>query len=112
MSDLELLPQELQKVSASSLEIVLSYQEALWAIDHLTQAGVPILGWEGWIRFPGGELGHSESFQGTTDTEGIEDKFERAEFICHTIEEAWTEWQKQPETDPSELLFCITTEYA
>gem|GEM_PF-4720331 len=38
------------------------------ALQMLEAAGAPLLGWEGWLRYPDGTLGHADKYQGTVDT--------------------------------------------
>lgn len=58
--------ENLQQYSASTRELVLPLPLALEAIALMEQLKIPVFGWEGWIRLPGGRLGHSALHQGNS----------------------------------------------
>ncbi|MDP8923921.1 MAG: hypothetical protein M3O34_13700 [Chloroflexota bacterium] len=52
MSDVDLLPDDLQAKSLSGRDIVLLYDDVLAALDHFVATGVAPFAWEGLIRRP------------------------------------------------------------
>lgn len=56
---------ELQRFSASATELVLPLIQALEAVEFFERSGSTVLGWEGWLRYSDGRLGHSSKHQGT-----------------------------------------------
>ena len=104
--DLDLLPAALAAGSLHESEIVLSHADALAAIDHLARTGRRILGWEGWLRWPDGRVGHSARHQGTVGLSGLGGS-EAAAFCCEAIALAQTEWDSSPEVPGASLYFCI-----
>ncbi|SEI43777.1 hypothetical protein SAMN03159495_0229 [Pseudomonas sp. NFR16] len=58
----------LQQLSVSQSELVLPYVHAITALQMLETAGAPLLGWEGWLLYPDGTLGHADKYQGTVET--------------------------------------------
>lgn len=115
-SPLSLLPQSLAAQSLSPREIVLPYGAALEAVAILERAGVVVLGWDGWIRYPDGGLGGSARQQGTESCEQEVGEsrdawvHRAAEFARSTIRMSQAEWTQQPEVPGGTLLFCITPE--
>jgi hypothetical protein len=102
-----LLPAHLLQASAKSDELVLPYGMAQEALDALEAGGVQILGWEGWLRYADGRVGHSGSGQGTVDLSGMRSK--DAYMLCrNTMAEANSEHERKPEREKTELLFCLT----
>ena len=91
----------LQQKSASRNELVLPLALALDALKSFKAAGIVVLGWEGWLRYPDGRLGHSARHQGTSGS-GWE-----YETLEQTMRQAQTEHLTEPEAPHSELLFCI-----
>lgn len=51
MDEIDLLPEALRSQSLSEREIVLSYQQALEALEILVAANCALLGWEGWVKY-------------------------------------------------------------
>ena len=106
-SDLALLPPELAARSASRWEIVLRYEDALGALEHLGTRGVRVLGWEGWLVYSDGRTGHSTRFQGTTDLGALAP--EKAIEVCRaTMAGAHIMSSANPEAPDAELQFCIS----
>ncbi len=106
-SDLELLPPDLAARSASNREIVLRYEDALRALEHLRGVGVRVLGWEGWLVYPDGRTSHSRRFQGTADlTASAPEK--AIEISRATITGAHIMSSAGPEDPDAELHFCIS----
>lgn len=89
--DLALLPLHIREISISSEEIVLTEEAAIVAINYLETQDVRILGWEGWLRYPDGSIGHGNAPQGTVSLERL--SVRRAAEICRsTIREAAVSW--------------------
>jgi hypothetical protein len=102
-----LLPPHLLQASAKGNELVLPYAMAQEALDALEAGGVPILDWEGWLRYADGRLGHSGSHQGTADLSDI--SATEAYMLCRTtMAMANAEHLENPEREETELLFCLT----
>ena len=106
-SDLDLLPTALASRSINDREIVLPLTEALAAIDHLEGAGRHLLGWEGWLLYPDGGVGHSARHQGTADLSMLTPA-EAADFCRETIRLAAAEFEADAEPVGRKLIFCIS----
>lgn len=98
---------DLQAKSASSLELVLPLPEALEALQRMEQDSAALLGWEGWLRYPDGQLGHSARHQGTADAPHLSSA-EMYAWVRSTMQQSQVEHDFNPEVPDSELLFCIT----
>ena len=105
--DPRLLPADFARRSLSDREIVLTYVDALAAIEHLSHAGRRILAWEGWLRWTDGRVGHSEKHQGTVCLSGMTAS-QAAAFCRETIALAQAEWDRAPASPGATLYFCIT----
>jgi hypothetical protein len=92
--------------SASPRELVLTYEDALSALDELEQHGAKVLGWEGWLRYADGRVGHSSDHQGSADLSGL-NPTAAYKFCRTTIRDAYEQFSVQPEGSATELLFCI-----
>lgn len=99
--------EEIKSRSASKREMVVDYLDAIRLLDIYERSGVKILGWEGWVRHPGGRLGHSKKYQGTVDLSAMPNSSAVA-LAKSTIIQAHEEWGSVPEVDGAILLFCIT----
>ena len=97
----------IQERSASPRELVLAIVDAITALDLLERQGSHVLGWEGWLRYSDGHLGHSERYQGTTDLSALQ-SVAAFELCRRTMREAQEEFERSPERNARELLFCIT----
>lgn len=97
---------DLKRISISERELVFSYAHAIEVLGLLESQAVPLLGWEGWLRFPDGRLGHSSKHQGT-DTLGL-DSVDAYRWAKDTICASQQEHECLPEVPDTELLFCIT----
>ena len=98
---------QLQKRSASSVELVLAYADAMIALDTLESSGASVLGWEGWLRHSDGRLGHSAKHQGTVDLSGLSRS--GVYTLCRTtIRDAHAAHLAAPEALGADLLFCLT----
>ena len=100
---------DLQAKSASVNELVLPLAEANMALEILLRSGTTLLGWEGWIRYPDGRLGHSAHHQGTKDLSDMP-LLEAYRFARDSMQQSHSEHECNPEVPDSELLFCITSE--
>ena len=100
------IPADMLRGSMSNREIVLPYPEIVACIHRLSDFGHRPLGWEGWLRYPNGQVGHSAQHQGTEDLSGLS-AAQAAEFCIRTIEEAHAIAMREPEA--GELYFCLTT---
>jgi len=98
---------ELQTRSASPRELVLPLTEAQAALHAMELAGIVLLGWEGWLRYPDGRLGHSAKHQGTVERSALEYPKTYSWFLA-TMRQAQTEHETTPEALGSTLLFCLT----
>lgn len=100
--------EDVKKRSLSDNEYVMRYTDALELIDVLHQEGVDILGWEGWLRYPDGQFGHSNEHQGTSGL-GKMPRPSVVALLKSTIMQANMEWVSSQSDTDAELLFCITT---
>jgi hypothetical protein len=98
---------EFQSRSASPNELVLSFSEAIEALQLMEQSSVAVVGWEGWLRYPDGKLGHSQQHQGTAPAPQLS-QAELYVWLRSTMQDSQAEHQRNPEVSGSELLFCIT----
>lgn len=103
------IPEELLSRSLSDREIVLPYPEVIAVINRLPEFSLRVLGWEGWLRYPDGQVGHSPLRQGTVDLSDLTPT-KAADFCISTIAQAHSEAMGQPES--GELYFCITVDAA
>lgn len=105
---------DLQQHSLSDRELVLPLPEALAALEALASSRVPVLGWEGWIRYPDGRVGHSRQHQGSVSIdrdpgEALIDYVRRSiDLTRRTITLAQDSWDREPEIHGGQLYFCIT----
>ena len=98
---------DFQLRSASSVELVLEYTDALAALDVLERSGATVLGWEGWLRHADNRLGHSARYQGTADLSSLSRS--QAYDLCRTtMRDAHTEYLAAPEVPHAQLLFCLS----
>jgi hypothetical protein len=106
-SDLHLVPANLAERSLSARELVLPYPQVLDALDALERRECGLSGWEGWIRYPDGRVGHSARHQGMAGMESLA-RSEAYRLVRAAIEEAQDQWVVQPESPRGELYFCIS----
>lgn len=99
------IPKELLTHSLSAHEIVLPYPDVIGIIHQPPRFGLRLLGWEGWLRYPDGRVGHSARHQGTNDLSEVSPA-EAAELCVRSIEQAHADATRQPEA--GELYFCVT----
>ena len=86
---------------------MLRLSEALAALQFMEQSGIYASGWEGWLRYPDGKLGHSQQHQGTAPAPQLS-QAELYAWFRSTMKESQVEHHGNPEASGSELLFCIT----
>lgn len=98
---------DLQQLSVSQNELVLPYPSAIEALRILEATGATLMGWEGWLRYPDGKLGHSDIHQGTTDISALSSP-EAFIWAYTTMGLAQKEHELQNRTTGAKLLFCIT----
>jgi site-specific DNA recombinase len=96
----EALPPDLGTKSLSEREIVLGSEDALRAVDILAANGFAILGWEGWMEYPGGRIGHHEPWETFTA--------EAADFCRRAMNIAHSEWMEDADAADVCLSFCVT----
>lgn len=101
--------EEIISRSSSNEEIVVEYMDAMELLDIYEKNNTKVLGWEGWVKYIDGSLGHSGKYQGTTDLSTMPNQSAIA-LTKSTIMQAHTEWEEKPEFENATLLFCITTE--
>ncbi len=102
--------EEIINRSAVEDEIVVGYADAMELLRILRGKTTRVLGWEGWVKYADGSLGHSLEHQGTVDLSSM--SRESAIMLSEsTITLANKEWQDNPEISNAELLFCITTDH-
>lgn len=100
--------EEIWKRSASERELVVDHADAMKVLRLCEAHSIPVLGWEGWLEYGNGTLGHSQQHQGTADLSELSQN-SVLELCRTTIERSYAEWQQKPETGSARLLFCITT---
>ncbi|EAR07351.1 hypothetical protein [Reinekea blandensis] len=101
--------EEIKERSVSENELVVGYTDAMELLYILEQSGTQVLGWEGWIKYKDGRLGHSQKHQGTVDLSDMKNNFAIA-LVKSTIMQAKVEWDEKPEVNGATLLYCITTD--
>lgn len=100
------LPAALADASLSDRTLILPFDAALAAIDHLTNDGRRIENWEGWVKMRDGgrakSLSHGGSFALPPDPS-------RAAATAKAgITRAHERWQRSPEYTGAELYFGLT----
>ncbi|QBF26852.1 hypothetical protein EXN22_14555 [Pseudomonas tructae] len=98
---------DLQRLSVSQSELVLPYVHAIKALQLLEATGATLVGWEGWLHYPDGRLGHSDIYQGTTDTSTLPSS-QAYNWAKASMRLSQNEHESQSETSDTKLLFCIT----
>ena len=99
--------EEIRKRSASGRERVVDPADAIEVLRLCEQPSTPVLGWEGWLEYRDGRLGHSQQHQGTADLSELP-RNSALELCRTTIERSFVEWRQKPEDENARLLFCIT----
>jgi hypothetical protein len=113
MSKLNLLPKDMKARSLSDSEIVLSYKDALKALDIFDHADLAFLGWEGWAKYHDGTVGHCD-YQGTESIDRKPDEPWKSyakrgyDFVKKTITDDYKDWEKSEHAKKYELYFCIS----
>ena len=98
--------EDIKSRSESGSELVVGYTDAMDLLYLFEQADTQVHGWEGWLLYKNGQLGHSKKHQGTADLTAMSNTSAIALIKC-TIMQAQTEWQEKPEVSNADLLFCI-----
>lgn len=100
------LPDALTKQSLSPGAIILPYDAAVAAIDHMAAQGCRLENWEGWVRMRDGgrarSLAHSGSFALSSDAARAADTAKAG------MARARERWQRDPEYPGAELFFGLT----
>jgi hypothetical protein len=113
MEVIEVLPDDLRARSLSNRDIILAYDDALAAIDHLLAHRWAILGWRGWIRFPDGRIDSSLRHQGTSPilrekTESWDEYMQGSAAFCReTMRIDQNGEQRRPEIAAGTLYFGL-----
>jgi hypothetical protein len=127
MNDLLLLPEDLQRKSLSPREMVLTYDDALKALDILESAGWVVLGWEPWLKLPDGSHVHplmGGDFHRAAREDWTTYVHRVAQLCRQMMKEAQRRWDQGtflPQDDPTTmfwqeklpslvLYFCLTVE--
>lgn len=100
------LPPALADASLSDRTLILPFDAALAAIDHLTNDGRRIENWEGWVKMRDGvrarSLTHGGSFALPPEASRA------AETAKAGITRAHERWLRSPEYSGAELYFGLT----
>ncbi|WGL16529.1 hypothetical protein PVT68_17425 [Microbulbifer bruguierae] len=100
--------EDIKERSESDDELVVGYADAMELLYLFEQSDTQVIGWEGWLKYENGTLGHSQKYQGTVDLSAMP-KTSAIALVKSTIMQANTEWLENPEVHNANLLFCITT---
>lgn len=100
--------EDIKERSESPDELVVNYTDAMELLYIFEKESIQVLGWEGWLKYNNGSLGHSQKYQGTSDL-SLMPNAPAIALVKSTIIQAHTEWKEQPEVSNASLLFCITT---
>jgi hypothetical protein len=105
-SHLAVLPDELAARSLSKQDVVMRYDDALAALDHLDRAGLRIESWEGWVRLADGTRTKSLMHQGTfaLPLDGSASVATARDMIA----QSQRRWDRAPEYAGGELYFKLT----
>jgi hypothetical protein len=102
----EALPGSIAKQSLSTGLLILPFDAALAAIDHMARAGRRLENWEGWVRLRDGgrtkSLSHGGSFALSPDAARA------AESAKAGITRARDRWLRDPEYPGAELYYGLT----
>jgi hypothetical protein len=106
------LPTDLRKRSLSTCEPVFVLNDAIAALAAYEAAGWAQLGWETWLKYPGGKHGRAPTRTLTVergDSEGWRDFVKRTHDICvETIRAMQLAWEGRSQTEDEVLYFCLT----
>lgn len=100
------LPAALAQQSLSQRTLILPFDAALAAIDHLTSTGRRIENWEGWVKLRDGARTKSLSCGGSFALPSEAPR--AAETAKAGIVRAHERWQRDPEYPGAELYFGLT----
>ncbi|MBA3557999.1 MAG: hypothetical protein H0W30_05305 [Gemmatimonadaceae bacterium] len=105
-SDLSNLPPDLAEKSLSKDEIMLGYEDAVRAVDHIARGGHRIEAWEGWVQMPEGARTHSLAHPGSFALPMQAGP--SAEAARSSMAEAHAAWEHSPEYPNASLYFSLT----
>jgi hypothetical protein len=100
------LPPALAQQSLSQQVLILPYDAAIAAIDHLTSTGRRLENWEGWVKLRDGARAKSLSYGGSFALPSEAPR--SAETAKAGIARAHERWQHDPEYPGAELYFGLT----
>jgi hypothetical protein len=100
------LPPALAQQSLSQRALILPYDAALAAVDHLTGAGRRLENWEGWVKLRDGARAKSLTYGGSFALPS--DPSRAAETAKAGISRAQERWQNNPEYPGGVLYFALT----
>jgi hypothetical protein len=112
MAGLEVLPADLRSRSLSPREPVFVLDDALEALALYETAGWAQLGWETWLTYPGGRIGHAPTR--TLDleqgrSEAWHEFVRRSHDVCvETIQATQRDWDAGSHNEGEVLHFCLT----
>lgn len=104
-SDVSNLPPDLAAKSLSRDEIMLGYEDAVRAVDHIARSGGRIEAWEGWVQMPGGSRTHSLAHPGSFALPM--EAGPAAEAARSSMAEANAAWEHSPEYPNASLYFSL-----
>jgi hypothetical protein len=99
---------DIKERSLSKNELIVTYIDAMELLEIFKSKSTKVLGWEGWLKYNDGSIGHSLMHQGTIDLSSMPIDSSIA-ITKQTIMQSYTEWQEKPEAENANLFFCITT---
>lgn len=100
------LPPALADASLSDQALILPFDAAIAAIDHLTSDGRRIENWEGWVRMRDGGRAKSLTYGGSFALPS--DPARAADTAKAGITSAHERWQRNPEYAGAKLYFGLT----
>ena len=104
--ELAALPPDIARQSISDTQVILPFDAALAAIEHLTRSGRKLENWEGWVRMRDGNRAKSLSHGGSFAL--ARDPARAAETATAAMRRAREHWQRNPEYPDAELYFGLT----
>ena len=113
MAILQPLPTWILGKSISDREVVLDFDDTMWAIDAYETAGWALLGWEGWFR-QDDRNGHALEYQGTVTLKPDLDEdwpayVKRTADVCRrTIKDGTERYARENAHQDRKLYFCLT----
>ena len=104
--ELAALPPDIARQSISDTQVILPFDAALAAIEHLTRSGRKLENWEGWVRMRDGNRAKSLSHGGSFALS--RDPARAAETATAAMRRAREHWLRNPEYPDAELYFGLT----